>query len=192
MLKHCVVVLLLSASVAAQCNLQIDEKPKVTLEQALPLARQAALAKAPDLDKFILHSVKPSGLLCDAKGKYWRFVWQELPGKTDLRALIVQVTYSVDGTPSVQPASMFPGHIDENPRVTLEQALPIARQAALAKAPDLDKFVLHSVQPQGSGDSKVKQWRFQWQELPVKTGMRGLIVRVDRNDGSTEVVSYTQ
>ena len=94
---------------------------------------------------------------------------------------------------SASVAAQFNWHLDERPKVTLEQALPIARHAAEAKVPDLEKFILHSVQPSGmSGDSKRKYWRVQWQELPVKTGMRGLIVRVDMNDGSTEVVPYTE
>ena len=90
-------------------------------------------------------------------------------------------------------AAQFNWHLDERPKVTLEQALPIARHAAETKVPDLDKFILHSVQPSGMlADTKRKYWRVQWQELPVKANMRGLIVRVDMNDGSTEVVSYTE
>jgi hypothetical protein len=97
--KHCVALLLLSASLAAQSNLHINEKPKITLEQALPIARQAALANVPDLDKFILHSVQPSGMFGD-KRKYWRFQWQELPVKTDMRGLIVRVDVN-DGATEV-------------------------------------------------------------------------------------------
>ena len=102
MLKHCVVALLLSASVAGQFNWHLDERPKVTLEQALPIARHAAEAKVPDLDKFILHSVQPSGMLGDVKRKYWRFQWQELPVKTDMRGLIVRVDMN-DGSTEVVP-----------------------------------------------------------------------------------------
>jgi hypothetical protein len=102
MLKHCVVALLLSTSLAAQFGMYLEERPKVTLEQALPIAQRAAEAKVPDLDKFVLHSVQPVGRTSDGKGKYWRFLWHEVPAKAGTRGVFVRV-YMNDGSTLVEP-----------------------------------------------------------------------------------------
>jgi hypothetical protein len=85
---------------SAQFGMYLAEKPKVTLEEALPIAIKAAQAKVPDLDKFVLHSVKARALKHDPKGQHWQFLWQELPFKTHLRGIIVRV-YMKDGSTSV-------------------------------------------------------------------------------------------
>jgi hypothetical protein len=100
MLKRLAIVLLISTSVSAQFGLYVDEKPNFTIERALPIARRAALAKVPDLDHFILHSVEPRVQLGDEKGKYWHFLWQELPFKTRMRGVFVKV-YMKDGSTEV-------------------------------------------------------------------------------------------
>lgn len=99
-LQRLAIVLLISTSVSAQFGLYVDEKPNFTIERALPIARRAALAKVPDLDHFILHSVEPRVQLGDEKGKYWHFLWQELPFKDRMRGVFVKV-YMKDGSTEV-------------------------------------------------------------------------------------------
>jgi hypothetical protein len=58
--KKCVVTVLLLTSLAgAQFPTYLTEKPKVSLEAALPIALRVAHSEVPDLDKFVLHSVTP-------------------------------------------------------------------------------------------------------------------------------------
>ena len=93
-------VLFLTNLATAQFGMYIGERPKILLEEALPIAVEAAHAKIPDLDKFVLHSVKPRALKNDPKGEHWQFLWQELPFKTHLRGVIVRV-YMKDGSTNV-------------------------------------------------------------------------------------------
>jgi len=74
----CVAALLLTSVAASQFGTYLTEKPRVSLEEALPIASLAARAKVPDLDKFVLNSVKPCALKNDTKGEHWQFRWQEL------------------------------------------------------------------------------------------------------------------
>jgi hypothetical protein len=97
MLKILAVILVLVGPVPTrEFGVYITEKPKVSLEQALPAAEKAAQARVPDLDKFVLHSVKPRVFKNDAKGMHWEFLWQELQFKTHMRGTIVRV-YMKDG-----------------------------------------------------------------------------------------------
>jgi len=79
----------------------LADRPKLSLEDALPIAIKAARAKVPDLDKFVLQSVKPRELKNDPKGPHWQFLWQELPFKTRLRGVIVRV-YMKDSSTTVE------------------------------------------------------------------------------------------
>ena len=84
-------------------------------------------------------------------------------------------------------------YVPDNPKVSLEKALPIATQAAHSKVQDLDKFLLHSVSPRVlKGDEKGMHWQFLWQELEYKTHMRGVIVRVYMNDGFAVAEEFQQ
>jgi hypothetical protein len=93
-------LLILSSVANAQFGIYITEKPKVSLAQALPRATQAARSKVPDLDKFVLHSVKPRVLKGDPNGQHWQFLWQEIPFRSRLRAVVVRV-YMKDGSVAV-------------------------------------------------------------------------------------------
>jgi hypothetical protein len=98
MLKPLAVIIVLSRAVAmADYGIYTTETPKVSLEQALPVAAKAAHSSVPDLDKFILHSVKPRVFKNDGKGMHWEFLWQELEFKTHMRGVIVRV-YMKDGS----------------------------------------------------------------------------------------------
>jgi hypothetical protein len=102
MLKTLAVILVLALLVLAgrvaspEFGIYITEAPKVSLEQALPAAVKAAQASVPDLDKFVLHSVKPRVFKNDKEGMHWEFLWQELQFKTHMRGVIVRV-YMKDG-----------------------------------------------------------------------------------------------
>jgi hypothetical protein len=99
MLKQSIgaMLLLASQSALAEFGTIISDPPKVTLEKALPIAAEAARAKVPDLDKFLLHSARPRALKGDRKGMYWQFLWQEAEYKTHMRGVSVRV-YMNDGS----------------------------------------------------------------------------------------------
>jgi hypothetical protein len=102
MLKYrLVAVLVLTGVASAQFGMYLADKPNISLEEALPIAIKAARANVPDLNKFVLHSVKPRMLKNDPKGEHWQFLWQELPFKTHLRGILVRV-YMKDGSTSVK------------------------------------------------------------------------------------------
>ena len=101
MLKILAVILVLACPVPTrEFGIYITETPKVSLEQALPIAAGAAHAEVPDLDNFVLHSVKPRALKNDKGGMHWEFLWQELQFKTHMRGVIVRV-YMKDGATAV-------------------------------------------------------------------------------------------
>jgi len=82
MLKILAAILVLAGAVATRdFGIYITEKPNVRLEQALPIAARAAKDEVPDLDNFVLHSVKPRALKNDKGGMHWEFLWQELSSK---------------------------------------------------------------------------------------------------------------
>ena len=102
MLKRSLIAVLLLANVAsAQFGMYLADRPKLSLEDALPIAIKAARAKVPDLDKFVLQSVKPRALKNDPRKQHWQFLWQELPFKTRLRGVIVRV-YMKDSSTTVE------------------------------------------------------------------------------------------
>ena len=88
----------------------------------------------------------------------------------------------------------FGTYLSERPTVSLEQAFPIALKEAHAKVANLDQgFALHSVSPRVfKGDKKGQHWQFLWQELPFKTHLRGILVRVYMKDGSTSVKEFQE
>ena len=86
---------------SAQFGIYLSERPKVSLEEALPIALNAARSRVPDLSRFALHSVRPRVLKGDSKGQYWQFLWQELPFKTHIRGVVVRV-YMNDGSTAVE------------------------------------------------------------------------------------------
>jgi len=85
-------------------------------------------------------------------------------------------------------------YLGETPNLSLEQAFPIAVRGAHARIPDLDRiFVLQSIYPRVfKGDRKGMHWQFFWQEVPFKTGLRGVEVRVYMKDGSSSVQEFEQ
>jgi len=101
MLKILAAILVLAGAVATRdFGIYITEKPNVRLEQALPIPARAAKDEVPDLDNFVLHSVKPRALKNDKGGMHWEFLWQELQFKTHMRGVIVRV-YMKDGATAV-------------------------------------------------------------------------------------------
>ena len=86
-----VVLFLVSEMAAGQFGIYVPDKPKVSLEEALPMATRAARSKIQDLDTFLLHSVKPRVLKGDKKGMHWQFLWQEIEFKTHMRGVIVRI-----------------------------------------------------------------------------------------------------
>ena len=102
MFKRFIITSLFLVSVAsAQFGIYLSERPKVCLEEALPIALNAARSKVPDLSRFALHSVKPRALKGDPRGEHWQFLWQELPFKTHIRGVVVRV-YMNDGSTAVE------------------------------------------------------------------------------------------
>ncbi len=90
-------------------------------------------------------------------------------------------------------SAQFGTYLSDKPNVSLEAALPIALRAAHSEVPDLDKFALNSVTPRVlKGDPRGQHWQFLWQELPFKTHLRGVIVRVYTRDGSTVVKTFSE
>ena len=55
-----------------------------------------AQSKIRDLDKFLLHSVRPVFFKEIRGGLHWQFLWQEAEYKTHMRGVIVRV-YMDDG-----------------------------------------------------------------------------------------------
>lgn len=80
----------------AQFDIELGDPPKLSLEQAMPIAKHAARAKVADLDSFFLHSVRPRVLKGDPDGMHWQFLWQEAQFGTHLRGVRVRV-YMSDG-----------------------------------------------------------------------------------------------
>jgi hypothetical protein len=80
--------------------------------------------------------------------------------------------------------AQFGVYVTDQPKVSLEKALPIATKMARSKVQDFDNFLLHSVKPRVfKGDRRGMHWQFLWQEAKFKTHMRGVVVRVYMNDG---------
>lgn len=78
-LFRAIMVLVLCGFFAATVDAQ-DLDPKdvnVTLEQALSHAQEIAVKEFPDLDDYILYSVKPRVLKGDPDGLFWQVSWQE-------------------------------------------------------------------------------------------------------------------
>jgi hypothetical protein len=106
-----------------------------------------------------------------------------------LRALVVAVFLAYSGA----TLARFGTYVPDRPKVSLEQALPVAVQAARSRVADLDAFLLQSVTPRVlKGDKRGMHWQFLWQEAEFKTHMRGVAVRVYMNDGSTAVEEFQE
>lgn len=88
----------------APIHMYLVERPNFTLEQALPIATQAAKSQVHDFGKFALNSVGPRVFKGDKKGQHWQFVWQELPFRSNLRFITVRV-YMNDGSARVEVTS---------------------------------------------------------------------------------------
>lgn len=74
---------------------------RITLDQALPIAITKAKADFPDLEKFMLYSVRPRALKGDAQGPkdgalFWEVLWEEkaFPHYKQLRVRV----YMSDGS----------------------------------------------------------------------------------------------
>ena len=91
-----VAVLFVSENAFAQFGIYVPDRPKVSLERALPIAIKMAESKVQDLNKFLLHSVRPRVFKGDKKGMHWQFLWQQAEYKTHMRGVIVRV-YMEDG-----------------------------------------------------------------------------------------------
>ena len=106
-----------------------------------------------------------------------------------LRGFVVAVLLVCSGA----ALARFGVYVPDRPKVSLEEALPIAVQAAKSRVRDIDAFLLQSVTPRVlKGDPKGMHWQFLWQEAEFKTHMRGVAVRVYMNDGSTVVEEFTE
>ena len=74
---------------------------------------------------------------------------------------------------------------EEEVKITLEQALPIALKDARERFPDLGEYLLYSASPRVlKGDKKGLFWQFLWQEKAFPH-YKGLTVRVYMTDSST-------
>ena len=91
-----VAVLFVSENAFAQFGIYVPDRPKVSLESALPIAIKMAESKVQDLNKFLLHSVRPRVLKGDKRGMHWQFLWQEAEYKAHMRGVVVRV-YMDDG-----------------------------------------------------------------------------------------------
>lgn len=68
-------IFVLSTHALAQ-NLDPQEV-EISLNDALPLATTEARRAFPDLDQYLLYSVRPRVLKNDPKGLFWEVSWQE-------------------------------------------------------------------------------------------------------------------
>ena len=74
---------------------------------------------------------------------------------------------------------------EEEVKITLDQALPIALKDARERFPDLREYLLYSASPRVlKGDKKGLFWQFLWQEKAFPHH-KGLTVRVYVTDSST-------
>lgn len=74
---------------------------------------------------------------------------------------------------------------EEEIKITLDKALPIALKHAQERFPDLKEYLLYSVSPRVlKGDNKGLFWQFLWQEKAFPH-YKGLTVRVYMTDSST-------
>ena len=74
---------------------------------------------------------------------------------------------------------------EEDVKITLDQALPIALKVAREHFPDLREYLLYSASPRVlKGDEKGLFWQFLWQEKAFPH-YKGLTVRVYMTDSST-------
>ena len=74
---------------------------------------------------------------------------------------------------------------EEEVKITLDEALPIALKDARERFPDLREYLLYSASPRVlKGDEKGLFWQFLWQEKAFPH-YKGLIVRVYMTDSST-------
>ena len=76
---------------------------------------------------------------------------------------------------------------EEDVKITLDEALPIALKDARERFPDLREYLLYSASPRVlKGDKKGLFWQFLWQEKAFPY-YKGLTVRVYMSDSSTFV-----
>jgi len=74
---------------------------------------------------------------------------------------------------------------EEEVKITLDEALPIALKDARERFPDLREYLLYSASPRVlKGDEKGLFWQFLWQEKAFPH-YKGLTVRVYMTDSST-------
>ena len=74
---------------------------------------------------------------------------------------------------------------EEEVKIALDEALPIALKDARERFPDLREYLFYSASPGVSkGDKKGLFWEFRWQEKAFPH-YKGLTVRVYMNDSST-------
>ena len=74
---------------------------------------------------------------------------------------------------------------EEEVKITLDQALPIALKHARKRFPDLREYLFYSASPRVlKGDKKGLFWQFLWQEKAFPH-YKGLTVRVYMTDSST-------
>jgi hypothetical protein len=74
---------------------------------------------------------------------------------------------------------------EEEVKITLDEALPIALKDARERFPDLREYLLYSASPRVlKGDKKGLFWQFLWQEKAFPH-YKGLTVRVYMTDSST-------
>ena len=74
---------------------------------------------------------------------------------------------------------------EEEVKITLDEALPIALKDARERFPDLREYLLYSASPRVlKGDKKGLCWEFRWQEKAFPHH-KGLTVRVYMTDSST-------
>ena len=74
--KLLVWVMILGSTLAFSQHLDPTDM-RISLDEALPVARKAAEKEFPDLNKYILYSVNPRVLKGDRRGLHWQFEWQE-------------------------------------------------------------------------------------------------------------------
>lgn len=73
---------------------------------------------------------------------------------------------------------------EEEVKITLDKALPIALKDARERFPDLKEYLLYSASPRVlKGDEKGLFWQFLWQEKAFPH-YKGLTVRVYMTDSS--------
>ena len=94
--------------------------------------------------------------------------------------ILVMVALLISALPSL-PQDLS----EEEVKITLDEALPIALKEARERFPDLREYLLYSASPRVlKGDKKGLFWQFLWQEKAFPH-YKGLTVRVYMTDSST-------